>query len=91
MAGAVLVVRSLLKRVRIPFDGGSTILGDSTIGRLGSGNMPEREEIYIPPAEEEISKEALVRAERRNRIVEYISTKPEDASRLLKVWLKAEN
>jgi len=90
MAGAVLVVRSLLNRVRTPFDGGGTILGDPAIGHLRSGNEIQREDIFVPSPESEISKEALVRAERRNRIAEYISKKPEDASRLLKVWLKAE-
>lgn len=90
MAGAVLIVRSLLNRFRTPFDLGGTVLGDPAIAHLGSGGSHERQDIYIPAAEEEISKEALVRAERRNRIAEYISTKPEDASRLLKVWLKAD-
>jgi flagellar biosynthesis/type III secretory pathway M-ring protein FliF/YscJ len=50
-----------------------------------------REPIYVPSPEEEISQEALVRAERRNRIGEYIHKQPEDAARLLKVWLTDES
>ncbi|MCX6135334.1 MAG: flagellar basal-body MS-ring/collar protein FliF [Ignavibacteriales bacterium] len=88
MAGAVVVMRSLLNRIRTPFEMGRGTLGDPAIGSLSAGSplMP-REPIYVPSPEEEISQDALVRAERRNRIGDYIKKSPEDASRLLKVWL----
>lgn len=88
MGGAVFMVRSLLNRFRMPFDMGKGSLGDPAIGSLGAGQSSvARDPIYVPSPEEEISHEALVRAERRNRIGEYIKKSPDDASRLLKVWL----
>ena len=89
MAGAVVVIRSLLSRMRNPFEGARGSLGDPAIGSLsiGGANLTQREPIYVPSPEEEISQDALLRAERRNRIGEYIKKSPEEASRLLKVWL----
>jgi flagellar M-ring protein FliF len=88
MAGAVVVIRSLLNRMRTPFDMGKGHVGDPAIGSLSVGNpLVPREPIYVPGPEEEISQDALVRAERRNRIGEYIKKSPDEASRLLKVWL----
>jgi len=88
MAGAVVVVRSLLKRISRPFDGGKFTLGDPAIGSLSSGlTALKRTPVYVPAAEDEISPEALLRGEKRNRIGEYIKKSPDEASRLLKVWL----
>jgi flagellar M-ring protein FliF len=91
MAGAVLVVRSLLKGIRTPADLERSILGDPAVGRLhAAATQSQREPVYVPAPEDEISQEALVRAERRNRIGEYINKQPDDAARLLKVWLTDE-
>jgi hypothetical protein len=46
-----------------------------------------REQVHLPSAEEAIRPDALLRAERRQRVVEYIQQKPVEGSRLLKVWL----
>ena len=92
MAGAVLVLRSLLNRIRSPFEGGRGTLGDPAIASLGAGaGSLARESLYVPSPEEEISPAALVRAEKRNRIAEYINKSPDEASRLLKVWLSDSN
>ncbi|HTY39065.1 MAG TPA: flagellar basal-body MS-ring/collar protein FliF [Bacteroidota bacterium] len=88
MGGAVVVIRSLLNRMRNPFEGSRSSLGDPAIGTLSAGStIAPREPIYVPSPEEEISQDALLRAERRNRIGEYIKKSPDEASRLLKVWL----
>jgi flagellar biosynthesis/type III secretory pathway M-ring protein FliF/YscJ len=58
--------------------------------RAGPGGS-QREQVYVPSAEDEISQEALIRAERRNRISEYVNKQPDDAARLLKVWLTDES
>jgi flagellar M-ring protein FliF len=88
MAGAVVVIRSLLNRMRTPFDMPRGSVGDPAVGSLSAGSpLIPREPIYVPSPEEEISQDALVRAERRNRIGEYIKKSPDEASRLLKVWL----
>jgi len=46
-----------------------------------------RRTISLPSPEEEISEEVLLRQEKQKRIGEYMRTKPDDAARLLKVWL----
>jgi flagellar biosynthesis/type III secretory pathway M-ring protein FliF/YscJ len=46
-----------------------------------------RAAMLLPTADEEISEEAMLRQEKQKRIGEYVRTKPEEASRLLKVWL----
>ena len=92
MAGAVVIVRSLLNGIKTPASFDRGYVGDPAVGSLhaGTGGVT-REPIYVPSPEEEISQEALVRAERRNRIGEYIHKQPEDAARLLKVWLTDES
>jgi flagellar biosynthesis/type III secretory pathway M-ring protein FliF/YscJ len=53
-----------------------------------AGALPHKKtNISLPAAEEEISEEALLREEKRKRISDYMKDKPEDAVRLLKVWL----
>lgn len=92
MAGAVVIVRSLLNGIRTPASFEKNYLGDPAVGSLQAGpGGSTRETVYVPPPEEEISQDALMRAERRNRIGEYIHKQPEDAARLLKVWLTDES
>jgi flagellar M-ring protein FliF len=51
---------------------------------------PRRQSLVLPSAEDEISEEAFLRSEKRKRITQYVQEKPDDASRLLKVWLAEE-
>jgi flagellar biosynthesis/type III secretory pathway M-ring protein FliF/YscJ len=93
MIGSVVIARSLLNGLRAPMRVPGGMLGDPAIGslRAAGGGPRTREQVYVPSPEEEISQEALVRAERRNRISEYVNKQPDDAARLLKVWLTDES
>jgi flagellar M-ring protein FliF len=93
MIGAVVIVRSLLNGLRSPMSvPGASMLGDPAVAALrAAGGAVRRDTVYVPPPEDEISEEALVRAERRNRISEYVNKQPDDAARLLKVWLADES
>lgn len=84
MLGAVLVLRSLLGRLRKKIDLPTV---ESDIPDLATQLQSKRPVIELPPEEEEMSMEALMRAERRKRVVEYIRERPQESSRLLKVWL----
>ena len=92
MIGSVVVVRSLLNGLKAPIRFGQSTLGDPAVAALRPGyGGTTREQIYVPSPEDEISQDALMRAERRNRISEYVNKQPEDAARLLKVWLTDES
>lgn len=86
MLGALIMVRSLLNRLRVQVASGSETLGDPAIASLQS-RMPS---IQLPELTEEVSAEALLRAEHRKRVTNYLREKPDDAARLLKVWLAEE-
>ncbi len=88
MLGALLLVRSLLNRLRVTIGetAGYEVMRSGADG-LRTGLSAKRQAIVLPSPEAEISEEALLRAERRKRITEYMQQKPEEASRLLKVWL----
>ena len=85
MIAALFIIRSLLNKTVIHSK-------ESEIGvevRTPQGLLvaSKRVPIRLPSAEDEISEEVLLRAEKRKRIVEYVNNKPDDAARLLKVWL----
>ena len=87
MLGAVFVLRSLLNRVRTRIELPTV---ESEMDAL-NGQLPGRKsQISLPSAEEEMSTEVLLRQERRKRVVSYIREKPQESSRLLKVWLSEE-
>lgn len=87
MLGAVIVLRSLLNRVRTRIEPPTV---ESAIDEL-NGQLPRKKpQIVLPPPEEEMSTEVLLRQERRKRVVSYIREKPQESSRLLKVWLSEE-
>ena len=90
MLAAVLIIRSLLNRVRTRVNSmpeyEETFVTDQK--QTVAGALPHRKtNISLPAAEEEISEEALLREEKRKRISDYMKEKPDDAVRLLKVWL----
>jgi flagellar M-ring protein FliF len=88
MLGGVLIIRSLLNRLRVQPD-------PAHLGQLGA-NQPmaairaKQEALALAEAEEEVSPELLLRAERKKRVAEYVQDKPTETSRLLKVWLAEE-
>ncbi len=88
MGATILIIRSLLNRVRVQ------MAGAPSAEAVYDGNPetlpPRRPGVQLPSPEDEISEEAQLREQKRKRISEYMSNKPEDAARLLKVWL-AEN
>jgi flagellar M-ring protein FliF len=104
MLVAVLVIWSLLGRLRSRIEpeagyamggGGSGMRGgmstyETDLSPAGEPLRPRRSPIHLPKPEEEISEETLIKIERKKRIIEYLQTKPEDGSRLLKVWLGEE-
>lgn len=89
MAGAALTLWLLLRRVRLLSAQSEERLGTQVrmTGGVDQGVLAKKDQHFLPPAESLISKEAKVRAQRRDRIAEYISQKPNEAGRLLKVWL----
>ena len=87
MIGAVVIVRSLLSKVRIRTRTEDyEVYGDPAVAAI----RRQKVNIQLAPFTEEISVEAQLRSQRRNRISSYIQEKPDEATRLLKVWLVEE-
>lgn len=89
MVGAAVMLWLLLRRVRLLSTLPEAYLGTqiNMTDDSSKASLPAAEHHLLPPAESLISTEAKLRAERRDRISEYISNKPKEAGRLLKVWL----
>lgn len=85
MLAAFLIVRSLLDRLRVQLLPPTGTLGNPAVADLAGRPAVHRAELGEP-----ISEEALLRGERRKRISTYMKDKPDEASRLLKVWLAEE-
>jgi len=86
MAGGVVLIRSLLGRLRVSVGRADGSYADAEANATAELKR-HREAIRLPAPEEEISEEALLRTEKRRLITEYIKDKPTEASRLMKVWL----
>jgi len=86
MAGGVILIRSLLGRLRVSVGrtGGTYVDATET---AAAELKRHKEAIRLPSPEDEISEEAMIRTEKRRLISEYIKDKPSEASRLMKVWL----
>lgn len=88
MLGGVLVIRSLLARMR---PGTPDVVTEGSALEPAAALLRAKHEMAtLPPVEEEVSEETLLRAQRRDRVTEYIREKPDETSRLLKVWLTEE-
>jgi len=87
MLGAVAVLWSLLNRLRKGIDIPTV---ESTIANLSGQIQQKKPVVELPPVDEEMSPEALLRAERRKQVAQYVREKPTESSRLLKVWLAEE-
>jgi flagellar M-ring protein FliF len=90
MIVAVVIIRSLLNRMRFQMDSSNVIWGERVAGDLPPSH-PDYNKIKLPPAESEVPLEVVMKAKRRDQISEFVNKKPEDASRLLKVWLADES
>jgi len=95
MIGAVLVLRSLLGRMKQKGTGeeetGEVFASKSSITQAAGKLQHKKTSISLPSPEDEISEEALMREEKRKRVASYMKDKPDEAARLLKVWLSEED
>ncbi|MDH3251191.1 MAG: flagellar basal-body MS-ring/collar protein FliF [Ignavibacteria bacterium] len=93
MIVAVVIIWSLLKWLKSRVPTGETVpagvFGHGAYGQGGQA-LGQNVDIRLPAVEEEISHEALLRAEKRKRLESYLQEKPTDAALLLKVWLAEE-
>jgi len=85
MGVAVIIMWSLLKWIKSRVSAEETV----PLGVFGQA-LGKNVDIHLPAVEEEISQEALLRAEKRKRLESYLQEKPTDAALLLKVWLAEE-
>jgi flagellar biosynthesis/type III secretory pathway M-ring protein FliF/YscJ len=85
MVAGVLIIRRLLGKIRVRVGVEAPLQFFDQPAR--EALRAKRESIKLPSAEEEISEDALLRAERKNQVTDYIRQKPTETSRLLKVWL----
>ncbi len=92
MVGAVLVLRSLLNRMKpkTEEETGEVFATGKDVAQAAAKLHHKKPSISLPSPEEEISEEALIREEKRKRVAAYMKDKPEDAARLLKVWLSED-
>lgn len=93
MVGAVLVLRSLLNRMKPKAEeetATETFATKTAVAQAAGKLQSKKGHVALPSPEDEISEEALIREEKRKRVASYMKDKPEDAARLLKVWLTEE-
>lgn len=100
--GSILIIRSIMNVVSIKPDILPEPLKELELkyavsrGELPHGKkelVPTGEKPKIPvvkPIEEELSEEVLAKSEFRAKIRDYVSQKPEEAVKLLRVWLHEE-
>jgi flagellar biosynthesis/type III secretory pathway M-ring protein FliF/YscJ len=87
MAAGVFLIRSLLNRIHVNLPQASMEQLSEAISGATAAIRAKKDVPELPPIEDEVSTEALMRAQRRDRVSEYIREKPGETSRLLKVWL----
>jgi flagellar M-ring protein FliF len=46
--------------------------------------------VNLPSPDEELDEEVMVRSEKKKRVADYVTRKPDEAARLLKVWLQED-
>lgn len=84
MIAGALIIRSLLNKIRVQVGSRNQgVLMEPAIHAIQS----QRVRMPMPSPEDEISEDAMMRVERRKQISNYMKDKPDDASRLVKVWL----
>lgn len=88
----IVIIRSLLNRLRFrmePDGPGDVIWNDKVAGALAAAG-PDGRRVHLPPVEEDVPVEVALKTERRNLIQDYVKKQPEEASRLIKVWLSED-
>jgi len=89
MLGGVVIIRSLLNRMRVRLPS-LDVTDAETVNAATAALRSKRQAASLPPPEDEVNEEVLLRAQRRDRVTSYIRDKPQESSRLLKVWLAEE-
>jgi flagellar M-ring protein FliF len=89
MVVAVFIIRSLLNRMKFKVGDADVMFGTYVAGSL-PGSTNGTRNVRLPAADSEIPIEVVMKAQRRNQISEFAKNKPDEASRLLKVWLADE-
>ena len=90
MAGGVMIIRSLLNRMRVQIPSLPISPGFAVQAATAALRTKQNMAALNRAGDEEISEEVLLRSERRKKVTEYVREKPSDTSRLLKVWLAEE-
>ncbi|NUN69457.1 MAG: flagellar M-ring protein FliF [Bacteroidetes bacterium] len=90
MAGAIVIIRSLLNRLKYRIEEPTNVTWGTRISGELEQRAPESKKIHLPPMESEVPIEVAIKAERRVQIQDYIKKQPDEASRLIKVWLSEE-
>ncbi len=90
MGAAIFIIRSLLNRLKFKvIEPEDVVWGNKISGELGQGT-PQSKKIHLPSMEDEVPIEVALKTERRIQIQEYVKKQPDEASRLIKVWLSEE-
>ena len=90
MGAAIFIIRSLLNRLKFKvIEPEDVVWGNRISGELGQGS-PQNKKIHLPSMEDEVPVEVALKTERRIQIQEYVKKQPDEASRLIKVWLSEE-
>jgi flagellar M-ring protein FliF len=93
MVAGIFLIRSLLGRLRARVrvsPQGEMMTYEEDMGPAGTPLRARRATINLPSPEDEIPEETLIRIEKKKRVMKYIADKPDEGSRLLKVWLAEE-
>jgi flagellar biosynthesis/type III secretory pathway M-ring protein FliF/YscJ len=94
MIAGALILRSLIGRLRVRTAhsgaGGTMPMYEHDLTPAGEPLRARRPSIHLPSPEDEIPEETLIRMEKKKRVMQYIADKPDEGSRLLKVWLTEE-
>ncbi|MGE5314479.1 MAG: flagellar basal-body MS-ring/collar protein FliF [Acidobacteriota bacterium] len=100
MLGAVVILFMLIGRLKARrmvapvgqyLDIKETVMQDAQKA-LESAQAQQIEKKPVPPLpEKEVPVETIHREERRQRVMEYIREKPQDTSKVVKLWLTEEN
>ncbi len=84
MLGGVVLLWSLLSWLKARV---STDESREHPALAAANGLGQNIDLQLPVLEDDISRDAMIRSEKRKRLEAYLNDKPSDASLLLKVWL----
>ncbi|MBW7886946.1 MAG: flagellar M-ring protein FliF [Bacteroidetes bacterium] len=87
MITAIVIVRSLLNKVKFKVQVRNSQWSDDVDQDVNESGALKGKTLHLPPVEEEISEEVLLKTQRKEQIADYIKKNTDDATRLIKVWL----